>query len=61
MLDGNWACPINGKLQGNVLCKENLMFDLSQSLTYSSVQCSYGENQKFIMVKTEWLLKFLDP
>ena len=37
------------------------MFDLSQSLTYSSVQFSYGENQKFIMVKTEWLLKFLDP
>ena len=27
------------------------MFDLSQSLAYSSVQFSYGENQKFITVK----------
>ena len=59
MLDGNWARPINEKLWGNVvLCKENLMFALSQSLTYSSVQFSYGENQKFIMVKIKWPLKF---
>ena len=37
------------------------MFDLSQSLAYSSVQFSYGENQKFITVKIKWPLKFLDP